>query len=242
MAKEDINGTSIGVLEPDLIQSRILTEGLDYCGFSDILTSSDQKGAVSFMGDPNLSIVIFGEWRPEAEAVEALLKLREFSGVPLIYMGQRNNVDHLVDVLNKGADDYLVKGRVGKEEIAARIDARLRRPKLSTNNHDNSGPIVVGPLTIDQRQCVVLLDGKEIYLTPIENMIINLLARNAGEIVPRKNILLDVWNLECPADDSLLRVHISRLRNKLPRGMISTRIGFGYSLRLHNPDNSDTIG
>ena len=99
---------------------------------------------------------------------------------PIIILTARNETEHKVDLLNKGADDYIVKP-FSFEELLSRIAAVLRRPKQS-----KSVTLRVGPLEMDMATRVVRKEGEEVPLTLKEFALLECFMRQPGEVLSRE--------------------------------------------------------
>jgi len=157
-------------------------------------------------------------------------RIRAASSTPIVALGSAAEETDIAQTLEAGADDY-VTAPLGAGELAARIRALLRR-MASTAEECR---IVAGPLDIDTRRHVALLDGRELALTATEFALLALLARHRDRVVPREDILARVWGADRADTHRLLRVALSRLRTKLGARSrddiaIEAVAGVGYQL------------
>ena len=163
------------------------------------------------------------------DGTEVCRQLRAFSHVPIIVASARESEMDRVDVLEIGADDYLVKP-FGIKELVARIHAVLRR-SLGT-----SAPLTeltVGGLLIDSRTRTVHLDGVDIAFTPKEFDLIEYLAREPGTVFRRADILRDVWQTTWYGTTKTLDAHVASIRKKLgnPEWIEAVR-GVGFAIKV----------
>ncbi len=180
--------------------------------------------------NPDLLILDLG--LPDGDGIEFLVKLREWTMVPVIVVSARGREDDKVSALDAGADDYLTKP-FGVQELLARIRVALRH---AAAREAPEPTIAVGPLAIDIASRVVTLDGNEVHLTPIEYRILVLLAKNLGRVLTHQQILKEVWGAAYSTHNHYVRVHMAELRKKIehdparPRFLV-TESGVGYRLR-----------
>jgi len=168
---------------------------------------------------------------PDIHGLDVLRLVRTHSFLPMIVMSGYGEDRDRVLALEAGADDYMAKP-FSPEELVARVRALLRRvqwtPKPETK-------ITVRRLELDMPRRQASISGKRLHLTPIEYGILVTLMRNSGKVVTHDELLRAVWgdNYTGKGDFSVLRVNISRLRQKLednPRrpGYVVTVPGQGY--------------
>ncbi|MFG2891003.1 response regulator transcription factor [Streptomyces sp. NPDC048248] len=147
---------------------------------------------------------------PDVDGGQVLRMLRAVSDVPVIVATARDEESEMVALLEGGADDYLVKP-FGAAQLDARIKAVLRR----LGPADAEEPLRVGGLVVDPAAREVTLDGCALELTPREFDLLAHLARRAGQVVSRRELLAEVWQQPLGGADKTVDVHLSWLRRKL---------------------------
>jgi len=169
---------------------------------------------------------------PGKDGLEVCRELRARSDVPIIVLTARGEEADRVLGLELGADDYLAKP-FSPRELLARIRAVVRRARGRAG--PESGVVRVGGLVVDPAARRVTLDGRDIALTGYEFALLDALARRAGRILSREQLMELAGGSAEEAFDRSIDVHVSRLRQKLgddpkrPR-LIKTVRGAGYLL------------
>ena len=176
--------------------------------------------------------VLLDSMLPGKDGLEVCRELRARSDVPIIVLTARGEEADRVLGLELGADDYLAKP-FSPRELLARIRAVVRRARGRAG--PEAGVVRVGGLVVDPAARRVTLDGRDIALTGYEFALLDALARRAGRVLSREQLMeLAGGNAE-EAFDRTIDVHVSRLRQKLgddpkrPR-LIKTVRGAGYLL------------
>lgn len=168
------------------------------------------------------------------DGFELLHRIRAESHVPVLMLtGRTEEADRIVG-LEMGADDYLPK-TTSTRELLARLRALLRRSMLSQNAQAASAqpPLTVGDLTIDHSAYRATVAGRVLDLTRLEFELLAALARSAGRVRTRENLLVEVGDRDGESFERSIDVHVSALRKKLgddpkaPR-WIETIRGVGY--------------
>ena len=203
-----------------------LAEGLSREGFEVTRVANGADALTS----PEPDLVLLDLRLPDMDGLDVCRALRARSQVPIIVVTAKGEeVDRVVG-LEVGADDYVVKP-FGLRELVARIRAVSRRAGARSEGGDD-GPIAVGPLAIDLRAHRATLDGDEIALTAKEFDLLTVLAREAGAVVSRERILVEVWNTTWYGSAKTIDVHVASLRRKHgDPGWIETVRGVGLRLR-----------
>ncbi|MER7014083.1 response regulator transcription factor [Saccharopolyspora sp. NPDC000359] len=178
-------------------------------------------------------VIILDLGLPDLDGGETLKMIRGVSDVPTIVATARDDETEIVRLLRAGADDYIVKP-FSSEHLNARIEAVLRRARGAQPTQ----LITVGGLRIDTESRVVVLDGTELELTRREFDLLTYLASRPGRVVPRRELLSQVWR-QSYGDDQTIDVHLSWLRRKLgesaaePRYLHTVR---GVGVKLVEPE------
>jgi two-component system KDP operon response regulator KdpE len=176
-------------------------------------------------------VVIIDLGLPDIDGLEVIRRLREWSRVPIIVLSARGQERDKVAALDAGADDYVSKPfAVG--ELQARLRVALRH---AATGESGEPTFAVGGLRVDQVKRQVLIDGKEVHLTPIEYRLLTTLARHAGRVMSQRQLLKDVWGPGQIEQAHYLRVYMGTLRRKLERDparprYLLTEPGVGYRL------------
>ncbi|UQA94515.1 response regulator transcription factor [Streptomyces halobius] len=157
---------------------------------------------------PDLVVLDLG--LPDVDGAQVLRMLRAVSDVPVIVATARDDEPDMVAALGDGADDYIVKP-FGADQLDARIKAVLRR--LGPEEPDPA--LRVGELVLDVAAREVTLTGRPLDLTPREFDLLAYLARRAGQVVSRRELLAEVWQQPLGGADKTVDVHLSWLRRKL---------------------------
>ncbi len=169
---------------------------------------------------------------PDGDGSDVCRSLRRDSDVPIVMLTARGTEMDRVVGLELGADDYVVKP-FSSRELISRIRAVLRRPRKDDRPEPSS--ITVGDLEIDPGARSVEVDGEPIALARKEFDLLAELARNAGQVVTREDLMSRVWDVNWFGSTKTLDVHIKTLRRKLgddsanPR-FIETVRGVGFRL------------
>ncbi|MCX4534938.1 response regulator transcription factor [Streptomyces sp. NBC_00841] len=171
-------------------------------------------------------VVILDLGLPDLDGAEALKMLRGITDVPVIIATARDDESEIVRLLNDGADDYLTKP-FSVEHLSARMAAVLRRSRAG-GEAPSPRVIRVGGLSIDPLRRQAELDGTALDLTRREFDLLTFLAGRPGVVVPRKELLAEVWQ-QSYGDDQTIDVHLSWLRRKL--GETAARPCYLHTLR-----------
>lgn len=168
---------------------------------------------------------------PDVGGDEVLKYIREHCGwdVPVIFCTARTTEENAADILRLGADDFIPKP-IRYMEFMARIESLLRR-----RNSAQSNALRYGVIDVDLDGRRIRLSGSDVDLTQREFDLAVIFLRNVGRVLPREELLANVWSREPDVDSRTVDTHASRLRKKLGLGgesglMLSSVYGQGYRL------------
>ena len=222
--------------DPQLLQ--LITRNLEWEGYA-VVTVRDGQQALEQVQEHTPDLVLLDVRMPELDGFQVCQRVRECSGVPIIFMTALGLDQDRVRGLDLGADDYLTKP-FGVDELLARVRAVLRRAPTAEQQDASAlrTTMTVGDLAMDVAQRTVTMAGREVALTPLEYRLLALLVQHAGRMVLQESLLEYAWGKQYLGEGHLLQVNINRLRRKLepdpghPR-YILTRVGVGYLFTGH---------
>ncbi len=197
-------------------------------------TGSDGEEAVEKARVGQFDLIILDLMMPRIDGLQACMKIREFSNVPIIMLTARSEDADKIIGFECGADDYITKP-FNILEVKARIRALLRRAGQTAQQERAANRLAKGAIVIDTGERSAWKDGVPVDLTAKEFDLIELLLRNPGRVYSRENLLNQVWGYEYMGEDRTVDVHIRRLREKLEPDpanpeYILTKWGVGYYL------------
>ena len=214
------------VVDDDASLAEMLSIVLGQEGFdSRMVARGDQ--ALDAFHDYKPDVVLLDLMLPGKGGIDVCKEIRAESGVPIVMLTAKGDTVDVVVGLESGADDYVVKPFKPKE-LVARIRARVRR-----NDTTSTGPLTIGPLSIDVAGHSVTRDGQPVNLTPLEFDLLVCLARKPWQVFTREILLEQVWGYRHAADTRLVNVHVQRLRSKIEKDpenpeIVVTVRGVGY--------------
>ena len=201
-------------------------------------TGSDGEEAVDKARTGQFDLIILDLMMPKIDGLQACMKIREFSNVPVIMLTAKGEDADKIIGFECGADDYITKP-FNILELKARIRALLRRAASSAQQQREADRLTQGSITLDVAERAAWRDGMRVDLTAKEFDLMVLLMQNPGRVYSRENLLNLVWGYEYSGEFRTVDVHIRRLREKLEPDPASpehilTKWGVGYYL-ANNP-------
>ncbi len=204
-------------------------------------TGSNGQDAVDMARTGGYDLIILDLMMPRIDGLQACMKIREFSNVPIIMLTARSEDADKIIGFECGADDYITKP-FNILELKARVRALLRRASLPAqgSSPQKEATLRVGELGLDPVSRSALRGDTPVELTAREYDLVELLLKNPGRVFSRENLLDLVWGYDYQGDIRTVDVHIRRIREKLEAtpatpAYIMTKWGVGYYLR--RPEN-----
>jgi len=211
---------NILLAEDDSDLGETLVSVLEEQGFS-VRWAKTGPEVLYFAETRSLDLLILDRMLPELEGLDVLRRVRKQSDVPVLVLTALNTLNHRVEGLDAGADDYLGKP-FEIVELLARVRALVRRAPREWQPVLKHGDITLDPLA----RCVTL-KGEPVVLTHAEFKAVEYLLKNRGRVISREQLEILIY------DDRDIRANpvdvlIHRIRKKLGRDLIRTRRGYGY--------------
>ena len=219
---------------------RVLLKGIKFTleneGY-EVSTGSDGEEAVELARTGDFDLIILDLMMPKIDGLQACMRIREFSNVPIIMLTARSEDADKIIGFECGADDYITKP-FNILEVKARIRAMLRRSGSAEKKEKADDRLTMGVLELDPTSRSAWRDGTQVELTVKEFDLAELLLRNPGRVFSRENLLDQVWGYEYIGELRTVDVHVRRLREKLEPDpanpeYILTKWGVGYYLKAH---------
>ena len=210
-----------------------------------IFENKGYRARAAFSGTEALMCVENEKWDmilldlmiPGISGEEVILKIREITKAPIIVVSAKTSKKTRLELLEKGADDFICKP-FDPDEVVARVNSNLRRYlEFATDEEKKNNSLSYKDINLNTESKVVKVGQTIITLTAREFSILELLLTNPNKVYSKSNIFESIWGEEFLGDDNTVNVHVSRLRNKLSSAncdeedYIETIWAMGYKLR-----------
>ena len=218
------------IIEDDRDAAGYIRKGLRESGHV-VDHAADGEEALEMARASEYNILVVDRMLPKLDGLSVIETLRsEDDRTPALILSALGEVDHRVEGLKAGGDDYLVKP-YAFAELLARVEALARRRDPETVKTK----LVVGDLEMDLLARTVVRGEEEIILQPREFRLLEFLMKHAGQVVTRTMLLEKVWDYHFDPQTNVIDVHISRLRSKIDKPfdqpILHTVRGAGYRLQ-----------
>ena len=219
---------NILIVEDEPEMARLLMGGLREESY-EVSLARNGSAALELSATESFDVILLDLMLPKIDGLEVAKQLRRREQeTPVLMLTARDSLPDIVKGLDAGADDYLTKP-FSFVELLARIRALIRRKEFRRKN-----VLEVGDLVLDLTTHRTFRSGTELYLSLTEFRLLELLARNAGQIVSRQQNLNKVWGAGREVSENTLDAFVRLLRKKVdadaPDKLIQTHRGFGYSV------------
>jgi len=222
------------VIDDDNDIRNLISVYLENEGMETIKVADAIKG-LEFLKSNDVDLIILDIMMPKMDGIQACLKIREEKSMPIIMLSAKSEDIDKIQGLTSGADDYLSKP-FNPLELIARVKSQLRRSsKYNVNMKNNKKIIEIGNLVINTDTRQVIVQEKEIRLTPKEFDLLDLLAYKKGIVLTIQKIYEAVWKEDYFKSDNTVMVHITNIREKIEQDpkhpiYIKTVWGVGYKI------------
>ena len=179
-----------------------------------IYKAYDGEQAIQILDKEEIHLLIMDIMMPKLDGIQAMIRIREKSNVPVILLTAKGEDSDKVLGLTVGADDYITKP-FNPIEVSARVKSQLRRYMQLGGGSVRPDVIRVGGIELDDKEKRVTLDGEPVALTPTEYDILKLLMQNPGQVFSPREIYVKIWNDLPLGSENTVAVHIRHLREKL---------------------------
>lgn len=222
------------LIDDDIELTTLLQEYLVEEGY-DVETNADGRAAIAAAAGSSVDIIVLDIMMPRMNGIEILQRIRKLSQIPVLMLTARGDDVDRISGLNLGADDYVPKP-CSPGELAARLRAILRRSNQSAVVGAND-MLKAGGLVLHAGNRTAEWYGRSLDLTGTEFSLLEVLARNAGQLVSKQDISKRAFGKPLTPFDRRIDVHISSVRQKLGsredgQSWIQSVRGQGYQLLL----------
>jgi DNA-binding response OmpR family regulator len=227
---------SVLVIEDDLHIRDALARGLTDAGHA-VRTEPTGGAGLTAVVDWRPDVVVLDLGLPDLDGADVLRMLRAVSSVPILVATARDEEAAIVELLDAGADDYVVKPYT-TAQIEARMRAILRR---GATTEGGAAELRIADLVIDRSRRSATLAGRSLELSRLEFDLLAHLAARSPDVVTRRELLAEVWHQPYGGGDKTVDVHLSWLRRKLgetaaaPAYLHTVR---GVGVKLEHPEAS----
>lgn len=219
--------------EPKLAAS--LCQGLSEAGYI-VDVAHDGIDGRHLAIEGNYDLIVLDVMLPGVDGFGVLAALRRQKTTPVLMLTARDKVEDRVRGLHGGADDYLVKP-FSFSELLARVHALLRRG--AGGSLTDTTRVQLADVELDPRRRKAFRAGRQIDLTAQEFSLLALLLRRQGEVLSRRELAEQLWDMNFDSDNNVIDVAVRRLRLKLDEPfaekLLHTVRGMGYVLERRLP-------
>ena len=214
------------VVEDDFQLNEMLKKVLLKEGY-DVETAFSGTEALLLLENRMIDLVVLDLMLPGVSGEKVLDKIKEKMDIPIIILSAKSEIDSKVDLIKRGADDYITKPFDNKE-LLVRIEAVMRRSEPSKMRKKYGYKDIV----LDTSSYSVKVAGVEVSFTKYEYLILKLLMSEPGRIFTKNNIYESIWNEEFFGEENAINVNIRKKLSEINKNeqYIETVRGIGFRL------------
>ncbi len=227
--------TTVLIIEDEEVAKRTAERSLEKHGFTTISAATGEEGIQAFTGS-RPSVILLDRGLPDMDGLDVCRRIREMPGgevVPIILVTAQDQNEEIVDGLNAGADDYVVKP-FNAEVLVSRIRAILRR----TNVQASAAPLPPEPeedddFQVSEDEAIVHIHGQEIHLDPLQHHLLKVFYERRGMILGQYDLFEATRSYDAGTTHREIELSIDSLRELFaPYGnYLEHVVGIGYRLR-----------
>lgn len=186
---------------------------LKSAGYSTLKAQNGEE-ALALLEQNTVHCVVLDIMMPKMDGLNATLKIRESSNIPIILLSAKSEDTDKIAGLDFGADDYVTKP-FQPLELVARVKSQIRRYVRLGSLEQRDSLLVTGGLELDTLAKTITVDGEPVRLTAHEFIILEYLMQNMGHVMSTSQIYEAVWNEPSFQNEKTVTVHIHRIREKI---------------------------
>ncbi len=213
------------VVEDEKNIQNMISDYLEGNGFS-VFKAENGLQALDIIGETHIDLLITDVMMPIINGYSLTSQLRA-SGyeIPILMITAKESINDKEKGFNSGTDDYMVKP-ISLKEMLLRVNALLKRAKIGSDK-----VIVIGNTTLDFESFIIREGDTQMNIPKKEFMLLFKLLSNPNKIFTRLQLMDEIWGYDSESDDSTIKVHISKLRERFKDNkdfQIVTVKGLGY--------------
>lgn len=202
-----------------------------------ILKAYNGEEALKLIKNNEIHLIILDIMMPKINGIKVAEEIRKDKGIPIIMLSAKSEDYDKINGLNTGADDYVTKP-FNPLELIARVNSQIRRyTTLGSIKKEEENLYKTGVLVINDDTKEVLIDEKQIKLTPTEYNILKFLTKNKGMVFSIEQIYENVWEDEAYGAENIIAVHIRHIREKIeinPKEPKYLKVIWGIGYKIEN--------
>lgn len=203
-----------------------------------IIKAYNGEECINVLKQNKIHLILLDIMMPKKDGIETIIEIRQNNSIPIIMLSAKSEDEDKIKGLDLGADDYITKP-FNPQELIARVRATLRRyVKLGAiNDKEQENIYKSGELEINDNLKQVIVDGKEVKLTPTEYNILKFLTRNKGKVYSIEQIYKNIWEEESYGAENIIAVHIRHIREKIeinPKEPRYLKVIWGIGYKVEN--------